>query len=48
MVTPAAAFYKTPGEGKNQVRVAYVLEVGELEKAINTLALGLEQYLQSR
>ena len=45
MVTPAAAFYKTPSEGKNQVRVAYVLEVGELEKAINTLAQGLKQYL---
>ena len=26
MVTPAASFYKTPGQGKNHARIAYVLE----------------------
>jgi hypothetical protein len=25
MVAPASGFYSTPGEGKNQVRIAYVL-----------------------
>lgn len=44
MVTPAASFYKTPGTGKNHVRIAYVLEVPELEKALNILAEGLAEY----
>ncbi|MBQ1937143.1 MAG: pyridoxal phosphate-dependent aminotransferase [Bacteroidales bacterium] len=44
MVTPAASFYKTPGVGRNHVRVAYVLEVPELKKAINILAQGLAAY----
>ena len=44
MVTPAASFYKTPGAGRNHVRIAYVLEVPELEKALHILAEGLRQY----
>ncbi len=44
MVTPAASFYKTPGVGKRQVRIAYVLEVPELEKALDILAKGLSAY----
>lgn len=44
MVTPAASFYKTPGVGRNHVRVAYVLEVPELKKAINILAQGIAAY----
>lgn len=44
MVTPAASFYKTPGKGINHVRIAYVLEVEELKKAMNILAKGLEAY----
>ena len=44
MVTPAASFYKTPGVGLNQVRIAYVLEVPKLEKAIHILAEGLKAY----
>lgn len=44
MVTPAASFYKTPGTGRNHVRIAYVLEVPELEKALNILAEGLAEY----
>lgn len=44
MVTPAASFYKTPGVGRNQVRIAYVLEVPELEKAMHVLAQGLAAY----
>ncbi len=43
MITPAASFYKTAGV-KNQVRIAYVLEVPELEKAIHILAEGLKAY----
>ncbi len=44
MVTPAASFYCTPGKGLNQVRIAYVLEVPELEKAMKVLEAGLRAY----
>lgn len=44
MVTPAASFYKTPGKGVNHIRVAYVLEVPELEKALDVLEHGLAAY----
>lgn len=44
MVTPAASFYKTPDAGKRQVRIAYVLEVPELKKAMALLATAIEQY----
>lgn len=44
MITPAESFYRTPGRGRNQARIAYVLEVPELEDAIGILARGLEQY----
>jgi aspartate aminotransferase len=44
MVTPAASFYKTPDAGKRQVRIAYVLEVPELKKAMTLLAHAIEQY----
>ena len=37
MVTPAASFYKTPGKGLNHARIAYVLEVPEMEKALRIL-----------
>lgn len=44
MVTPAASFYKTPGKGTNHIRVAYVLEIPELEKALDVLERGLSEY----
>lgn len=44
MVTPAASFYRTPGVGKNQVRIAYVLEVPALKKAFSILAAALQAY----
>lgn len=44
MVTPAASFYKTPGKGLNHIRVAYVLEVPELKKALDVLEAGLAAY----
>lgn len=44
MVTPAASFYKTPGEGVNQVRIAYVLEVPLLKRAMAILAAALQAY----
>ena len=44
MVTPAASFYKTPGKGLNHARIAYVLEVPEMKKALRTLEEGLKAY----
>ena len=44
MVTPAASFFKTPGMGTNYARIAYVLEIPEMEKALKCLAEGLKQY----
>ena len=44
MVTPAASFYRTPGMGKNHARIAYVLEVPEMEKALRILEEGLKAY----
>ena len=44
MITPAASFYKTPGMGKKHARIAYVLEVDELKKALHILEEGLKAY----
>jgi len=44
MLTPAEPFYSTPGQGRNQVRVAYVLEVPALEKAMTILEQALLTY----
>ena len=44
MVTPAASFYNTPGQGKNHARIAYVLEVDEMKKALHILEEGLKAY----
>ena len=44
MVAPAAGFYATPGLGRNEVRIAYVLEQGQLRKAVSTIQAGLKAY----
>jgi len=44
MVAPAAGFYASPGLGKNQIRIAYVLEKDSLIKAVSILKEGLKQY----
>ena len=44
MVTPAASFYKTPGKGLNHARIAYVLEIPEMKKALRILEEGLKAY----
>ena len=44
MVTPAASFYKTPGKGINHARIAYVLEIPEMKKALRILEEGLKAY----
>ncbi len=44
MVAPGSGFYATPGKGKNEVRVAYVLDETKLKRAAQLLALGLKKY----
>ena len=44
MMAPAAGFYSTPGLGKNQVRMAYVLKIEDLAKALKVLRAALEAY----
>ena len=44
MIAPASGFYSTKGEGKNQVRIAYVLNKNNLIKAVHILAKALEKY----
>jgi len=44
MIAPAGGFYATPGAGKDEVRIAYVLEAPKLERASALLLAGLERY----
>ena len=44
MMAPAAGFYSTPGLGKNQVRMAYVLKEEDLAKALKILRAALATY----
>jgi aspartate aminotransferase len=46
MVAPASGFYSTEGEGKNQVRIAYVLKKKDLIRSVEILAEALKQYKQ--
>jgi aspartate aminotransferase len=46
MVAPGAGFYSTPGKGKQEVRMAYVLETHKLEKAAKIFLQGIEKYNQ--
>lgn len=44
MVAPMAGFYATPGKGKDEVRIAYVLKIEDLREALKCLKVALEQY----
>lgn len=44
MMAPAAGFYSTPGLGMNQVRLAYVLKIEDLKRALTVLRKALEVY----
>ncbi len=44
MLAPASGFYASPKKGKNEVRLAYVLKISELEMAMVCLKKGLETY----
>ena len=44
MVAPAQGFYATPGRGKNEVRVAFILKEDDLRDAMETLREGIYAY----
>ena len=44
MLAPASGFYSTPGLGKNEVRIAYVLNLDDLRRALVVLEKALEKY----
>jgi aspartate aminotransferase len=46
MVTPMEDFYITPGRGRNQIRIAYVLNTKDLKMAMEILRRGLEAFLK--
>ena len=48
MVAPAAGFYATPGLGRDEVRIAYVLKKEDLEASVAILAAGLTAYREAR
>lgn len=47
MFAPGAGFYATPGTGMDEVRLAYVLCVPEIEKAMDVLEAGIQAYNQN-
>ena len=44
MFAPGGSFYATPGKGTDEIRIAYILKQEDLERAMDLLQLGLEQY----
>ena len=44
MLAPASGFYATPGLGKQEARLAYVLNKESLKKAIDALEVAFKQY----
>ncbi|NQT79289.1 MAG: pyridoxal phosphate-dependent aminotransferase [Candidatus Aminicenantes bacterium] len=45
MVAPAQGFYCSPGKGKDEVRIAYVLKEEDLRRAIDVFKEGLNKYM---
>ncbi len=46
MVAPAEGFYATPGLGRNELRIAYILNENDLRKAMHIFRSGLIEYLK--
>ena len=44
MVAPADGFYSTPDKGKNEVRIAYIINEKDLKQAIEIFKAGLKKY----
>lgn len=48
MLAPGSGFYKTPGQGLNQVRIAYVLNIHDLQRCIKIISQALKAYQNYR
>jgi aspartate aminotransferase len=44
MIAPGEGFYSTPGKGKDEVRLAYVIEAAKLERAARLLLIALDKF----
>ena len=44
MFTPAESFYKTPNTGKNEIRMAYVINEADIARSMELLRKGIEAY----
>lgn len=44
MMAPASGFYSTPGMGRDEVRIAYILKKDDLKRALLVLEKALEAY----
>ncbi len=44
MLAPASGFYSTPGKGKDEVRISYVLKVEDLKNSVKVLEEALKVY----
>ncbi|MDD3395523.1 MAG: hypothetical protein PHG19_12935, partial [Anaerotignum sp.] len=44
MYAPAEGFYATPGLGKNELRIAYILNADDMARGIELLGKGIEAY----
>ena len=48
MFAPAGGFYGTPGKGKSEIRIAYVLESSYIKRACQLIRTGLEAYVAKK
>ncbi|HVP58659.1 MAG TPA: pyridoxal phosphate-dependent aminotransferase [bacterium] len=48
MIAPGPGFYATPGKGNDEARIAYVLNVEDLKRAMRILAKGIEVYREAK
>jgi aspartate aminotransferase len=48
MVAPAPGFYATPGLGRDEIRIAYVLQEADLRASVAILAEAIPAYRRSR
>ena len=45
MLAPAAGFYSSTDNGKDEVRIAFVLNSEKIKRAINIINIGLKEYI---
>ena len=48
MMAPGPGFYVTPGRGRQEARIAYVLNIQDTNKAIHIVKEGLSQYKKGK